>query len=630
MPSLVVFGRRWNIASDDFVFPSLSEVLVRLAWSDFNDMRDIYAESMEKLHRLSVLNLSLFNDWHKQLSARGSILEPHKRNFVTKVLYLRLPLFLCEMIITGTSTSFAFTSSTSCNLVIVIRLTVVLQWALIITVLISIAVAFNPSGDNRIKPSFRSESQVWTMRFKLFSLGRDEAMRSALDDIAILTTSFFADVDLVASDILAGLLLLAHAPYQPPSSVTYIPDSEPPDWMTLDNARHMAKYVAAIYGWEIYMFYNCRCWGSLRLCRKMKCCAKCSRRNSFPIRDDNCCMCATASFLTMTECEESDIIFASFSNDLFQVPFIVLTDAEAKSIIITIRGTASIMDAINDLSLDDEAFSVDVDQDPILRCDKKLDAFDEEVRVHRGMLRSARYVLEVLRANRILESLKMSHPDYAIVVCGHSLGAGVAALLTLLLKQTFDPIRCYAYSPPGCVISSNAVKETEKFVFSLYIGDDIVPRLSFQTVLKLKYDVIRSLASTNLPKYKILLRGLYRLCFSSPWQPERSSMNADDTVVNINDRLPLVFYNPMMTMDDAIDQGNANSLAERWTRRRIKLFPPGRLLHVWVVDKKDKTICKQWTHYSSLREIKLSSAVISDHLPYRVWNVLNMNLLLDV
>lgn len=54
--------------------------------------------------------------------------------------------------------------------------------------------------------------------------------------------------------------------------------------------------------------------------------------------------------------------------------------------------------------------------------------------MHRGMLRSARYVFGLLHANRVLEGLKMKHPDYTIVVCGHSLGAGVASLLTLLLK----------------------------------------------------------------------------------------------------------------------------------------------------------------------------------------------------
>ncbi|VDN17299.1 unnamed protein product [Gongylonema pulchrum] len=298
---------------------------------------------------------------------------------------------------------------------------------------------------------------------------------------------------------------------------------------------------------------------------------------------------------------------------LFQVPFIVLEDAKSKSIVITIRGTASMMDAVNDLSLDDEAFSVDVDQDPILRRDEKLDAPDK--------------------------GLKMKHPEYTIVVCGHSLGAGVATLLTLLLKQTFPSIRCYAFCPPGCVISENGLKETEKYVFSVFIGDDIVPRLSFQTLCKLKYDVIKSLALTNSPKYKVLLRGFYRLCFSSPWEPGRGNSSIvlvepaeESVVVNINDRIPLVFHNPLMIYDDngADAAAATGEQAERWASRRIKLLPPGRLLHVWVTDKKKKLVSKSWIHHSSLNEIKLCSAVISDHMPYYVTRVLNMETILDV
>lgn len=50
----------------------------------------------------------------------------------------------------------------------------------------------------------------------------------------------------------------------------------------------------------------------------------------------------------------------------------MLFDEKRKNIVITIRGTASMMDAINDLSLDDEAFSVDIGTDPILHRDKNL------------------------------------------------------------------------------------------------------------------------------------------------------------------------------------------------------------------------------------------------------------------
>jgi len=39
--------------------------------------------------------------------------------------------------------------------------------------------------------------------------------------------------------------------------------------------------------------------------------------------------------------------------------------------------------------------------------------------------------------------------DYDVVVVGHSLGAGTAAILAILLRQEYPRLHCYAYSPPG-------------------------------------------------------------------------------------------------------------------------------------------------------------------------------------
>lgn len=116
-----------------------------------------------------------------------------------------------------------------------------------------------------------------------------------------------------------------------------------------------------------------------------------------------------------------------------QVPFVVLTDRRTGSIVVTIRGSASVLDLVTDLSLSEDVFSVDVDSDPILREDQQLES-EGQVRVHRGMLHSARYVYNTLRTQHVLEDLSEAHPDYELVICGHSLGAGVASLLTLLLK----------------------------------------------------------------------------------------------------------------------------------------------------------------------------------------------------
>ena len=41
--------------------------------------------------------------------------------------------------------------------------------------------------------------------------------------------------------------------------------------------------------------------------------------------------------------------------------------------------------------------------------------------------------------------------DYQLIVSGHSLGAGVASVLALLLRKSYPDLHCYALSPPGCV-----------------------------------------------------------------------------------------------------------------------------------------------------------------------------------
>jgi len=40
---------------------------------------------------------------------------------------------------------------------------------------------------------------------------------------------------------------------------------------------------------------------------------------------------------------------------------------------------------------------------------------------------------------------------YQLVITGHSLGAGVASVLALLLRPEYPRLICYAYSPPGCI-----------------------------------------------------------------------------------------------------------------------------------------------------------------------------------
>lgn len=112
--------------------------------------------------------------------------------------------------------------------------------------------------------------------------------------------------------------------------------------------------------------------------------------------EDNCCYCNTAAVVLANEARNIDLQFMSFRNRVYEVPFAVIADHDKKSIVITIRGSCSLIDLVTDLSLEDELMTVDVDQDATLREDEEIDKRGD-VRVHRGMLRSARYVFDTLK-----------------------------------------------------------------------------------------------------------------------------------------------------------------------------------------------------------------------------------------
>jgi sn1-specific diacylglycerol lipase len=50
------------------------------------------------------------------------------------------------------------------------------------------------------------------------------------------------------------------------------------------------------------------------------------------------------------------------------------------------------------------------------------------------------------------------YANMQLIVCGHSLGAGVAALLSLLLRPYFPNLKCYAFSPPGALVSPDLAR----------------------------------------------------------------------------------------------------------------------------------------------------------------------------
>eukprot|EP00256_Glycine_max_P036296 XP_006583300.1 uncharacterized protein LOC100784277 isoform X2 [Glycine max] len=100
--------------------------------------------------------------------------------------------------------------------------------------------------------------------------------------------------------------------------------------------------------------------------------------------------------------------------------------------------------------------------------------------VHNGLLKAAGWVFDA--EYEILRELVAENPNYMLIFTGHSLGAGVVALLTMLAVHNRDKlgisrnkIRCFAIASPRCTSLNLAVRYAD-VINSVVLQDDFLPR----------------------------------------------------------------------------------------------------------------------------------------------------------
>lgn len=63
--------------------------------------------------------------------------------------------------------------------------------------------------------------------------------------------------------------------------------------------------------------------------------------------------------------------------------------------------------------------------------------------------------------------------------------------------------RCLCFSPPGCVFTKRTAEESKEYVWSYVLHNDIVPRLSYHSLVHLRNDVIEMIARIKVPKHEV-------------------------------------------------------------------------------------------------------------------------------
>jgi sn1-specific diacylglycerol lipase len=140
-----------------------------------------------------------------------------------------------------------------------------------------------------------------------------------------------------------------------------------------------------------------------------------------------------------TGIDEEDLITTQWISKDFNPGHFMAYDHSRRTIVISIRGTFHIRDALTDLVASYEPFEDGfahwyVTPHPFITCDAAIDCLPSGLPFPSGILHTAQRKLELLEPF-LIEALR-AYPEYGLVIVGHSLGAGAASLLTILLHNS--------------------------------------------------------------------------------------------------------------------------------------------------------------------------------------------------
>ncbi|KAI8374089.1 hypothetical protein EDC96DRAFT_12664 [Choanephora cucurbitarum] len=176
---------------------------------------------------------------------------------------------------------------------------------------------------------------------------------------------------------------------------------------------------------------------------------------------------------------KEDLLAYEFQSvEAFRPSYFIVRDRFTNSIVLSIRGTMSVMDTLTDLVCEYEPWRGGF--------------------VHSGMKNSAIWFF-----HHVVPHLVAYTKEYAatgLTIVGHSLGAATAAILTIILTDYLDEfkqgekefdLKCYGYAP-ACGLSIDLAERYKNKIQSYVFADDIVSKLSYGSMMDVKELIIAS------------------------------------------------------------------------------------------------------------------------------------------
>lgn len=511
---------------------------------------------------LAVLGLSMATEvWICIVAMRGSILDTTPRASMQYILYVRLgkqlppkkPIFyqpnsagimLIEAGWLSAGITWLVKFYIDCpidNAKETVLGLVVCNWSILFSVLVTVWCTYDSAGRSWVKMKqyqrsmreseskfqykrsgstrnwrqrkvLRAYQDSWQQRcrFLFCCAPPSDRNRNSFADIARLLSDFFRDLDVVPSDVVAGLVLLRkfqkierkaiieqrkNDTYEFLSGVAITPRTQflslhesAEDMELFQTVIHYAYYAVRVYGWPMYVMTSP--FGLCKIRPEFTCCCRRSQPSA-EVVEDNCCKCNYAVLQKLSDIGDIEIIYATYHVDVGETPFFIALDYDRKKVVIGIRGTLSMQDILTDLNAEGETLPLHPPKEDWLG--------------HKGMVQAAQYILEKLKSEHLIERALNHCPergtnDFQLVLVGHSLGAGTASILGILLRQEYEDLQCFCYSPPGGLLSMPAVEYTKSFTISVVMGKDVVPRIGLHQMEALRADLINAIKRSVDPK----------------------------------------------------------------------------------------------------------------------------------
>jgi sn1-specific diacylglycerol lipase len=427
----------------------------------------------------------------------------------------------------------------------------------------------------------------------------------------------------------------------------------------VESSAKYSIYMIAIYTHLLAMYMQpctgtcCLCYAKIRdsynadasnynclkceLCKSSRdsSCRSYSTFSSSPysrtIKGDNICGANHAGLSHLTKQTRSELVYASFENDTIAKPFAILLNHDQKSIVITIRGSMSLEDCITDAIAD-----------PVeMRAAGVRWGFEGRERyAHGGILSAALHIREEIEDSHVLEKLfdspsysydtcfvdtenpidnssvtrnpldrnppTQTYAHYKLVIVGHSLGAGIAAILSLAMRAKYPNLHCYGYGMPASVFDWKTAQECSEYVTSVVLDTDLVTRMSTHSMNKLREEVLDCIVRARVHKL-FVLQAVFKDVKSSAVMYRHEEAPESDFKACVDQ------YKLKMSQRVFGDGDQLKPL----------LYLPGRALHL-LKSSEDGLFCltrsvytPQYAPTSDFMELEVSPTMAFDHFPDR-------------